>query len=168
MPGSVATSIISALLWVTVGMDPAMAKYQAYSLIPHQTRISNAQFKLLTQSRSFALEFVSNGKAKQVPIPRDWLVLPEKAKAEEYNYVSSFLYRSQVTSFPIGNGKIGLQLSSYSIQAEGSAQAAAGRDIFVTLDPGSSTVFNGGIERGVTRSAFVRQDASRLKRRSIS
>lgn len=118
---------------------------------PQKPVFSTDQFKLLTRRRDFALQFVSNGKGKQIPVPRDWLVPPDEEKAEEGNYVSSLLYGKQVTSFPIGNGKIGLQLSSYEIQKEGSAQAAAGRDVFLIFDPASSMVFRGGIERGITK-----------------
>jgi hypothetical protein len=118
---------------------------------PQKPAISSDQFKLLTRPKDFALQFVSNGKTRQVSVPRDWLVRPEEKQAEEGNYVSSFLYGTLVTSFPIGNGKIGLQLSSYEIQAEGSAQAAAGRDVFLIFDPKSSAVFRGGIERGITK-----------------
>jgi hypothetical protein len=70
---------------------------------------------------------------------------------EEGNYVSSFQYGEEVWAFPIGNGQTGLHLSSYAIQKEGSAQAAAGKDIFLVFDPRSSRIFRGGIERGVTK-----------------
>ena len=66
--------------------------------------------------------------------------------------MSSFQYGQQnVSSFPIGNGQIGLHLSSYATQHEGSAQAAAGRDVFLIFDPRSSGIFRGGIERGISK-----------------
>lgn len=37
------------------------------------------------------------------------------------------------------------------VQKEGSAQAAAGRDVFLIFDPASSAIFRGGIERGITK-----------------
>jgi hypothetical protein len=138
-----------SLLWLAVGGTQCLPQTSLQS--PQKSDLSTDQFKLLTRPRDFALQFVSNGKSRQIPIPRDWLVPPDEEKGEEGNYVSSFLYGNQVTSFPIGNGKIGLQLSSYEIQKEGLAQAAAGRDVFLIFDPASSAVFRGGIERGITK-----------------
>lgn len=112
---------------------------------------STDQFQLIRRPRGFVLQFVSNRKTRQISVPRDWLVPRDEEQAEEVSYVSSFLYGRQVTSFPIGDGKIGLQVSSFTAQAEGSAHAAAGRDVFLLFDPGSSAVFQGGIERGVTK-----------------
>ena len=97
------------------------------------------------------LQFVSNGNTGRVPIPRDWLIPPQEGKDEEVNCVSSFHYDMEVSSFPIGNGRMGLHISSYAIQEEGSAQAAAGRDVFLIFDPASSDVFRGRIDRGVTK-----------------
>ena len=138
-----------SFLWILLGARVCLA--QTLIQGPQKPAISSDQFKLLTRPKDFALQFLSNGKTRQISVPRDWLVPPEEKKAEEGNYVSSFLYGTPVTSFPIGNGKIGLQLSSYEIQAEGSAQAAAGRDVFLIFDPKSSAVFRGGIERGITK-----------------
>jgi hypothetical protein len=138
-----------SFLWLAVGAIQCLPQTSIQR--PQNPVFSTDQFKLLTRPRDFALQFVSNEKGKQISVPRDWLVPPDEEKGEEGNYVSSFLYGNQVTSFPIGNGKIGLQLSSYEIQKEGSAQAAAGRDVFLIFDPASSAVFRGGIERGITK-----------------
>ncbi len=113
--------------------------------------ISSDQFKLLTRGKDYALQFVSRRKTRQVAIPRDWLIPPQEEKDEELSYVSSFHYDKEVSSFPIGNGRTGLHISSYAIQEEGSAQAAAGRDVFLVFDPASSAVSRGGIERGVSK-----------------
>jgi len=137
------------LLWILLGS--AAASLQTASEGPQKPFFSTSQFKLLTRPRDFALQFVSNGKTRRMSVPRDWLVPPEEEKAEEDNYVSSFVYGTQVTSFAIGNGKVGLHVSSYKIQAEGSVQAAAGRDVFLIFDPASSGLFRGGIDRGVTK-----------------
>ena len=137
------------LLWILVGSGAA--SLQTSSTGSQKPAFSTDRFKLLTQPRGFVLQFVSNGKTKQAAIPRDWLIPPAEEKNEEFNYVSSFHYDQEVASFPIGNGRTGLHLSSYEIQEEGSAQAAAGRDIFLIFDPRSLGVFRGGIERGVTK-----------------
>lgn len=119
---------------------------------PQKPVFSTDQFKLLTRPRDFALQFVSKGKTKQIAVPREWLIPPQEEKEEEEGaYVSSFNFGRQVTSFPIGNGKIGLHVSSFAVQTQGSAQAAAGRDVFLLFDPGSSALFRGGIERGTTK-----------------
>jgi hypothetical protein len=118
---------------------------------PRNPPISTDHFQLIARPKDFALQFVSDGKLRQIAIPRDWLILPKDEKDEEGNYVTSFHYEKAVSSFPIGNGRTGLHFSSYEIQPEGSAQAAAGRDVFLVFDPKSSTVFRGGIESGITK-----------------
>ena len=103
------------------------------------------------------MQFVSDGKTKQVAIPRDWLIPPQDEKDDESYYVTSFHYDKGVSSFPIGNGRMGLHFSSYEIQAEGSAQGAAGRDVFLIFDPKTSAVSRGGIERGITKERIRSQ-----------
>ncbi len=149
MAKTILLSLPVLLAWAWLGAEQAGP--QAFSQHPEENQISKAEFRLLTQPRGFLLQFVSNRKTKQVAIPRDWLIPPQEEKDEESNYVTSFHYDKEVSSFPIGNGRMGLHLSSYEIQAEGSAQAAAGRDVFLIFDPASSAVFRGGIERGVTK-----------------
>ncbi len=139
----------TSFLWIVLGV--ALSLLHTSIQAPQQSVFSTGQFKLLTRPRDFILQFVSNGKVKQAGIPRDWLIPPQGEKDEELNYVSSFHYDQEVSSFPIGNGRTGLHISSYAIQEEGSAQAAAGRDVFLTFDPGSSRIFRGGIARGVTK-----------------
>jgi hypothetical protein len=114
---------------------------------------STGQFKLLTQSKGFILQFVAEGKNKQIAIPREWLVPPEDEKYEEScnTYVSSFNYDTQVQSFPISNGRIGLHVSSYEFAREGTSHAAAGRDVFLIFDPKSLKIFQGGLRRGITK-----------------
>lgn len=129
----------------------------ASSQSPRENQISTAQFKLLTRRKDFALQFVSNGNSNQVAIPRDWLIPPQEEKDEQFNYVSSFRYDKEVSSFPIGSGQTGLHLSSYDIQEEGSVRAAAGRDVFLVFDSSSLVVFRGGIELGVTKERVSSQ-----------
>jgi hypothetical protein len=138
-----------SLLWILQGSDAA--SLQTSSRAPHNPTVSTKQFKLLPRPRDFALQFVSSGKTKQVAIPRDWLIPPAEEKDEEFDYVSSFHYDKEVASFPIGNGRTGLHISSYAIDEEGSAHAAAGRDVFLIFDPASSAVSRGGIARGITK-----------------
>ena len=118
---------------------------------PQKPVFSIDQFSLLPRPRDFALQFVSNGKRKQIPVPRDWLVPPDEEKAEEDNYVSSFNYGTQVQSFSIGNGRIGLHLSSFDSTREGTSMAAAGRDVFLIFDPRSLKIFPGKLTSNVTK-----------------
>ena len=46
---------------------------------------------------------------------------------------------------------MGLHLSSYEIQKEGSAKAAAGRDVFLVLKPKARRLYPGGMVCGVTK-----------------
>lgn len=86
-----------------------------------------------------------------VPVPADWLEPPKEAKREADSFVPSFNYDRQVTAFPIGDGRIGLHLSSYEIQTGGSAQAAAGRDVFLLFDPKTAALRHGGMKLGITK-----------------
>ena len=98
------------------------------------------------------MQFVSDGKIKRVAIPRDWLIPQDAEKEEEEGaYVSSFNYESEVQSIPIGNGRIGLHLSSYDFVREGTSYAAAGRDVFLVFDPMSLKIFQGGLRSGITK-----------------
>lgn len=104
------------------------------------------------QPRGFLLQFVSDGKIKRVAIPRNWLIPQDVEKEEEEGaYVSSFNYDSQVQSFPIGNGRIGLHLSSYDFAKGGTSYAAAGRDVFLVFDPMSQKILQGGLRSGITK-----------------
>lgn len=77
------------------------------------------------------------------PVPGEWLEPPEALAADEHAYVTSLAWELEITSFPVGGGLVGLHLSSYAIQSEGSAGAAAGRDLFLALDPDSGRLRRG-------------------------
>jgi hypothetical protein len=130
---------------------------------PRALPISTAQFELLTVPHGFALQFSTNGKTTQVAIPRDWLVPPQEEKEEKDWYVSPFHYDQVISSFPIGNGQMGLHLSSYEIQKEGSAHGALGKDVFLIFDPASMQVFKGGLERGMTKGHVRDEGCFRAK-----
>lgn len=49
----------------------------------------------------------------------------------------------EVTAFPIGDGRTGLHVMVYAVQAQGSAQAARGRDVFLLLEPESGELVDG-------------------------
>jgi len=76
--------------------------------------------------------------------------MSEKEEKDE-DFVSSFLYDSHVNSFPIGNGQIGLQFSSYYILPEGSINLGIGRDVFLVFNPADDSLHPGLIDLGVTK-----------------
>ncbi len=87
-----------------------------------------------------------------IAVPRAWLE-PEAARREDENtYVSSLEWGRPVTAFPLGDGRVGLHLSSYEIAKEGSAMAASGRDLFLLLDPATARLRLGlGVDAGLTK-----------------
>ena len=109
------------------------------------------QYRLMTIGTGFLLASISDRNRQPVPIPRGWLVPSEDQEAQAGAYVSSFKYAEKVTSFEIGDGRVGLQISSYDVQQGGSAQAAAGRDVFLVLDPRRGRLYDPGLRLGVTR-----------------
>jgi hypothetical protein len=124
---------------------------------PAATSINTDQFILIMRDGKFAVQFDSRGPRKQISVPKAWLVPSKEEKEEESNYVSSFNYDQRITAFAMGNGKMGLHLSSFDLLRGGSAQAAAGRDLFLVFDPDASTVQRGLIGLGITKHR-VRED----------
>jgi hypothetical protein len=117
----------------------------------HPIVISIDRFQLLTEGKQFFLQPMSAAKAQRLPIPRDWLIPPQEEKDEEEEPVSSFRYDHRVTSFPIGNGEVGIRLSSYDMMTEGSMGAATGRDVFLIYDPAAEKLRPGHVDLGVTK-----------------
>lgn len=115
--------------------------------------ISTDRFRLLIDGERFFLQLTSGTKTQPLAIPRDWLIAPEEEKEEkeEELVVSSFRFDHRVTSFPIGNGEIGIQLSSYDMMTEGSMQAAVGRDVFLIYDPATQKLHPGHMNLGITK-----------------
>src|SRR6266403_5648587 len=142
------TNIRAKLIFVAVICVPfgVVASAQHLSQDRIHRKHSTPEFKLLQQSRHFYLRFISHEIPRKVEIPRAWLVLRKEEEEEESDaFVSSFHYNPEVQSFPIGDGRIGLHFSSYEIQSGGSAQAAAGRDVFLIFKPASLELTQGGI-----------------------
>jgi hypothetical protein len=111
--------------------------------------IDTVEFKLSQNQHGYSLQY---GKNKRIVIPREWLIPPDEIQEDGQCYVSSFNYDEPVTSFKIGDGRVGLHLSSYKIQKEGSARAAAGRDVFLVFDPNGMKLYPGGLKLGITKS----------------
>jgi hypothetical protein len=108
------------------------------------------QFELLSDAAHFILQIAAEDRAR-ISVPRTWLV---PAENEEGSYVSSCNYDTTVTSFHIGKDRIGLHISSYEIQKEGSAQASAGRDVFLVYDAKNRRIYPGIIDLGITKERY--------------
>jgi len=87
----------------------------------------------------------------RITIPTEWLEPPGARENDEQSTVSSLRFVPEVSAFAIGAGRQGLHLASYDIQESGSLQAAAGRDIFLILDPEAGALAPGGPNLGVSR-----------------
>jgi len=132
------------LLIMIVSVLPAVARSDNDPLT-----VDVIKFKLFRNQHDYSLQY---GKNERLVIPMEWLIPADEVEEDEQCYVSSFHYDEPVTSFKIGDGRIGLHLSSYKIQKEGSAQSAAGRDVFLVFDPERMKLYPGVLKLGVTKS----------------
>lgn len=114
-------------------------------------KISTDQFTLLSEDEHYSLAFRSPNGNQSIPIPTDWLAPPAELAEEEGQPFSSILYSKHVTSFPIGNGEVALQFSSYDMMTEGSMMGAGGRDVFLIFNPADSSLRPGLIDLGITK-----------------
>ena len=115
------------------------------------TIISTDRFRLIIEGKRFFLQPVSSEKAHRIAIPRAWLISPREENEEEGRTVSSIRFDEHVASFPIGNGELGILLSSYDMMTEGSMQAAAGRDVFLIYEPAPQRLRPGHVDLGITK-----------------
>lgn len=91
-------------------------------------------------------------RTEKVEDPLDELIEKDRLELEEEDaLVSSTNFDEAVTAFPIGDGRLGLHVSSYEIQKEGSAGAATGRDVFLVFDPQVKRLHPGGLLVGITK-----------------
>lgn len=137
------TWLLLSLLILIFSISPATAQSPQDILT-----IDTKSFRLVRDQQGYSLQY---DRDKRLRVREEWLVPPDELKDESGAYVSSFNYDEGVTAFPIGDGGMGLHLSSYEIQKEGSANAAAGRDVFLVLDPKARRPHQGGILFGITK-----------------
>ena len=110
--------------------------------------IDTTSFMLLHGKHGFSLQY---DQGKPLQVPQEWLVPLDEVQRDTQSYVSSFNYDELVTAFPIGKSWIGLHLSSYEIQTEGAAQAAAGRDVFLVFNQKERRLYRGELVSGITK-----------------
>lgn len=116
------------------------------------------------QSHEFTLFYDRNEPKKkiyvkklnglEIEIPRKWLASDIENKLEENALVSSFNFTHIVNSFLINSELLGLHLSSYAVQKEGSENAATGRDVFLVLDNKTNELI-GKLSLGITQSRSI-------------
>ncbi len=133
------------------------------ALVTRALPIACQDIRIEIDTTSFTLEQTQDGFELHregrgpVPVPHEWLRPSAEVEDEEGSVVSSFAYDAPVTAFSVAEGWTGLHLSSYSIQREGSLQAAAGRDVFLLLDNKTGELHPGRLDLGVTkgRSRYI-------------
>ena len=116
--------------------------------------VDTEHFKLLSDQEEFVIEFNLAHHHQRIPIPREWLIPSEELPNDEGGYVSSFSYDKDITAFKIDRGLLGLHISSYSIQKQGSAGAAAGRDVFLVYNCLEDVLTPGLIHLGITKARY--------------
>ncbi len=137
------------LHWLLVPSFMLAFSVSSAGVVPgHDLVADMTSFRLERGQDGYTLRYAQNGF---IAIPEVWLVPPDELEDEAEAYVSSFNYDEQVTAFPIGDGRKGLHVSSYEIQREGSARAAAGRDVFLVLDEKAKVLYQGGLALGITK-----------------
>lgn len=115
---------------------------------PLQLTIDKESFKLLHEQKEYFLKLPTG---ENISIQKKWLFPPDQIEEDEESYVTSFNYDLEVHSFYISKDFIGLHISSYEIQKQGSAGAAAGRDIFLVFNTKSKKLNQGIINLGITK-----------------
>jgi len=125
-------SVLSRWLLTGAVCAAAPAPLAAQVGVAGWTGFDRTGFRLVEVGGEYRLERASG---PPLAVPREWLIPPGEAEADAESYVTAFAYSEEVTAFPIGDGLLGLHLSSYAIQSEGSANAADGSDVLLILDP---------------------------------
>jgi hypothetical protein len=146
--------LLASVVWCGVIAPESAAGGVEEEVSPFRTNV----FRLHKANGRFYLLTGQDGKEAWIRVPTAWLVPADAAQAEEQEYVSSFNYDPRITSFAIGNGLVGLHLSSFEAMTDGSAQAAAGRDVFLIFDPRSLRLQKGLTTLGITKSR-VREES---------
>ncbi len=111
-------------------------------------KIDKASFKPIYQKGQY---FLKTSGGNKIPMLKHWLTPPDQLEDEEKSYVTPSIYDSEIHSFPISEEKVGLHLSSYTIQKGGSAQAAAGKDLFFIFDTKRMILTPGKLNLDITK-----------------
>lgn len=134
------------IIWITVVFIPSTGWLQEKNRFSDPGHL---QLKFLSDRYHFRLLITDEDQVKQLTIPTAWLIPDE---IDEEKYVSDVHYADTLTAFRIGEDFTGIHLSSYDIQQGGSAQAAAGRDVFLVFNRREGHLYPGIIDLGITKS----------------
>ena len=134
--------VLSALLLICNSIN-ALSQTDNYLLSYDTTR-----FRLLRDEHGFSLQY---DQKMPIQVPQEWLIPLDEVPRDTQSYISSFDYDEHITAFPVGKSWTGLHLSSYAIQEEGAAQAAAGRDLFLVLNQKDKRLHLGGLDLGISK-----------------
>lgn len=152
------TCWIALALFLIIGDGSSSLCFSQQPVVKrHGIAVSTHQFTLESDGHDFFLQRLPlAAKQSKIPILRDWLIPAHNVEDEDDDPdpVNSFNYDRHVTSFPIGNGQIGLRISSFDAMTEGSMAAAAGRDVFLIYDPRVGKLQAGGFDLGVTKERY--------------
>ena len=120
---------------------------------PNAIPVSTHKFALQKEGDSFFLQpLPSTPQHPGIAIPREWLIpRQETDDPGDSSIVDASNYDRHVTSFPIGNGDIGLRFSSFDAMTDGSMQLALGKDVFLIYSPTSGKLRPGGFDLGITK-----------------
>ena len=148
--------LIFILFLIVVGGSGSVCFGQQRVVQRHAMAVSTQEFTLQRNGHNFSLQRLPlAAKYPLISIPREWLVPADNLEDEEDSSpVDPFNYDGHVTSFPIGDGEIGLRISSFDAMTEGSMAAAAGRDVFLIYDPKLGKLRAGGFDLGITKERY--------------
>ena len=148
--------LILILFLMVVGGSGSLCFCQQRVVKRHAIAVSTQEFTLQRNGYNFSLQRLPlAAKYPPISIPREWLVPPGNPEEEEGSSpVDPFNYDRHVTSFPIGDGEIGLRISSFDAMTEGSMAAAAGKDVFLIYDPKLGKLRAGGFDLGITKERY--------------
>jgi hypothetical protein len=122
------------------------------SALPPCSLHGGAPFRLVEDAGGFEIRYRSRGRSAAVAVPREWLVPYSAEDAEGWEMFPSHPYEEAVTAFQVNGALLGLHLSAYAIQAQGSMQLALGRDLFLLLDPAAARLGDDPLRLGTTQS----------------
>jgi len=117
-----------------------------YAITP--LKLDKESFRLINEQNNYYLRLPDGSK---ILIQKRWLFPPDQLEEDEASYVTSFNYNSEIHSFPVGQNIAGLHISSYAIQKGGSANAAAGRDVFLIFEKRNKKIAQGTIDLNITK-----------------
>jgi hypothetical protein len=135
------------LLKLTALLLPALASAQG----SRESPLSDDRYVLACGDDGCELRDARTSQ-RHLSVPTEWLIPHQAAEEERDNIVSSFAYDEPVTTFEMGRSLTGVHISSYDIQGEGSAQAAAGRDVFLIVDVRANRLVPGLVDLGITKA----------------